>query len=49
MSKKYLGEYASNVGIGDVMWKSVIESILLMPKIISGGINANYNSLKSNL
>jgi len=46
MSKKYLGEYASNVGIGDVsgnlidIYSSYAENI--------SGINANYNSLKSN-
>ena len=46
MSKKYLGEYASNVGIGDVsgnlidIYSSYAENI--------SDINANYNSLKTN-
>ena len=46
MSKKYIGEYASNVGIGDVsgnlidIYSSYAENI--------SGINANYGALKSN-
>jgi hypothetical protein len=46
MSKKYLGEYASNVGIGDVsgnlidIYSSYAENI--------SDINANYNSLQTN-
>lgn len=46
MSKKYLGEYASNVGIGDVSG-NLIDIYSSYANNISG-INANYGALKSN-